>query len=202
MRGLKFGALSAAMDGSPSRLSKCLAEGADPSATDSFAFSCVWHAVNGGHEKCVRLLAEAGADMDAKPAMGDPPLVLAARLRRVSILRILVEAGCDLEASGSEGLSALEIATRNRNAEMVRILAGAGCDIDARGSQGNTAAMMAAGHGCIGSLRALLAAGCDLGKRNDLGYGIDDYVVGDEAIEALCLERRRRELAARMGKNE
>lgn len=73
-------------------------------------------------EKIVSLLAEAGADPNARNSMGIPCLHEAAKLRDLSLLRALLRAGANIEEPDPQKKTALYVAATRGSAEAVRML--------------------------------------------------------------------------------
>jgi ankyrin repeat protein len=65
-------------------------------------------AATAGRSEAARVLAEAGADLNARDAGGATPLHAAARARSGATLRVLVEAGADVAACDRLGLTAFD----------------------------------------------------------------------------------------------
>jgi hypothetical protein len=74
-----------------------------------------------GHESCVRVLLEAGADKDAM-GPGRTPLACASYNGHESCVRALLEAGADTEILDYEGWTALEIASDFGHESVVQAL--------------------------------------------------------------------------------
>ena len=124
--------------------------------------------------KILRMLIEAGADIDEADAPGRTPLHIAAGAGKVSprrpILRALqglLDSGADVHKTYDED-TALHIVTRGHHAEAVRLLVEHGSDTNQRGSYDETPLLCALGTGsgapveCIGEIVAyLLEHGAD-----------------------------------------
>ena len=57
-----------------------------------------------GNIQCIRLLVDAGADMDAPGEYGWVPLHIAARDNQPSAITCLVELGCRLDVTNKSGM--------------------------------------------------------------------------------------------------
>eukprot|EP00262_Sarcandra_glabra_P017294 TRINITY_DN587_c0_g1_i1.p1 TRINITY_DN587_c0_g1~~TRINITY_DN587_c0_g1_i1.p1 ORF type:complete len:378 (+),score=64.01 TRINITY_DN587_c0_g1_i1:142-1275(+) len=70
------------------------------------------HFVSGlGSEACVRLLADAGADVDRRDAQGGlTPLHMAAGYVKPGVVRVLLDVGADAEAADDRGRTAVDLA--------------------------------------------------------------------------------------------
>ena len=79
-------------------------------------------AIEEGDEELVRMLVEAGADVDVAGWMEETPLHAAIEKGNVEIVRILVEAGADVNKPGWMGQTPLALAVEEGNAEIMEIL--------------------------------------------------------------------------------
>ena len=137
----------------------------------------------------VRVLIEAGADVDARNDAGFTPLMVAAEKKvDTGIVSGLIKAGADVDVRNDRGATALMAAAGNENAAAVRTLIEAGADVDARSNSGTTALHHAARKNDTDIVAALIEAGADVDARNDAGYTALDYAAarGDAAdVRAL-----------------
>jgi ankyrin repeat protein len=97
-----------------------------------------------GCRKILKMLIEAGADIDAADAPGRTPLHIAAGAGKVSprrpiirALRALLDSGADVHKTYDED-TALHIVARSHHAEAVRLLVEHGSDTNQRGSYDET----------------------------------------------------------------
>lgn len=83
----------------------------DVNAVDENGRTALLFVAGLGSDKCVRLLAEAGADLDHRDFKGGlTALHMAAGYVRPDVVAALVEAGADPEVEDERGLTALELA--------------------------------------------------------------------------------------------
>ena len=75
-----------------------------------------------GHTNVVRILVNAGADVNAEDSDGDPLLFEGVWRGHTEIVRILVNAGADVSAPDARGRSALSRAQFYDHPEIVQIL--------------------------------------------------------------------------------
>ncbi|XP_018022129.1 uncharacterized protein LOC108678266 [Hyalella azteca] len=85
-------------------------------------------AVVGGNTACVKVLLEAGADVDAVDVKGQTPLFVAASLSHHHILKLLLEAGADPDGSRCNSCTPLLLAVREGCLPAVQSLMAAGAD--------------------------------------------------------------------------
>jgi uncharacterized protein len=91
-----------------------------------------------GFENGVRLLAEAGADVNAKNEFGHGPLIEVALLGNDRIAAILLEHGADPNATSTTDDNVLHAAVRSGNAQLVELLLLAGARVDYETDLGET----------------------------------------------------------------
>lgn len=83
----------------------------------------------GGHEEVVRVLLEAGANVEDHNENGHTPLMEAASAGHVPVAKILLEHGAGINTHSNEFKeSALTLACYKGHLEMVRFLLEAGAD--------------------------------------------------------------------------
>ena len=110
----------------------------------------------------VRLLTEAGADVNAVDSFGETVLHEAIRRENVEVARLLIEAGADLNAVDSFGETVLHQATLNEDVGMVRLLIEAGADVNAGDYSGETVLYEAIQNEDVDMVRLLIEAGADV----------------------------------------
>jgi ankyrin repeat protein len=124
-----------------------------------------------GDIELVRMLLDAGADVNAPPTGsdgqdGDTALQAAAKNGSVELIEILLDAGADINAPPPQewGRTALQAAAMNGNIELVQILLDASADINAPPAEewGYTVLQAAAKTGNIELVQILLDAGADI----------------------------------------
>jgi ankyrin repeat protein len=96
-----------------------------------------------GHEAMVRVLLEAGAEVDKGLAT---PLNIAAGEGHTEIVRLLIAAGADVNLTDSDDCRPLLEAAGNGHLDIVRLLVAAGADVNIQ-LQGDTPLLTAADNG-------------------------------------------------------
>ena len=153
---------------------RCLQAGADPNVLPLAALS--------GNAGAVKVLLEAGADLEARNERGTTPLHKAALRGNAETVTVLLEAGADLEARNERGTTPLHMAALGETAEAVTVLIRAGAHLKARAEGGHTPLHMAALGGNAETVTALLEAGADPKARDNDGNLPFDYAKDNERL--------------------
>ncbi|CAJ1349785.1 unnamed protein product [Effrenium voratum] len=117
--------------------------GASTNAMDEH-MSASTAAAAANHPGVLKILAAARADLDASPALGLPPLLVAAQAKRWAAFHQLVELRAHIEVRDSELRTALIIAASHGNAKAVSGLVEQRAELEARSKSGQTALLAAA----------------------------------------------------------
>ncbi len=117
----------------------------------------------------VRILVDAGADVNARDKDDDPLLYTAVREDEPEIVQILLDAGADVNARNSSDDPLLYTAVYWGYSEIVRILVDAGADVNARNSSDDPLLYTAVYWGYSEIVRILVDAGADVNARNNSG---------------------------------
>ena len=140
------------------RTQKLIAKGADVNQQNSYGYSALFAAARSGDAKIVKLLLDAGANVNARSPAGSA-LARAAQQGHAEIVRLLLQAGADVEAKDGSGWTPLFSAAMNANSETVEILLKAGANINARANNGWTALKEAQMRGNENIVQQLKSAG-------------------------------------------
>ena len=122
-----------------------------------------------GNAGAVKVLLEAGADLEARNESGHTPLDWAALAGNAGAVMVLLEVGANLEARNESGHTPLHIAALAGNAGAVMALLEVGANLEARNEYGGTPLYIAAFWGNSEAVTVLLEAGADLEARNESG---------------------------------
>ncbi len=161
----------AAAEGDLEVLNRLLSE--DPSlvgSLDDNGRTPLHWACRGVHPEIIKVLVEAGADVNAKDINNVTPLHSVATRGHVEAAMILIENGALLDSPDYERQNALHYAAIRGHAEMVALLVERGADIEARNSRERTPLMLAAREsGDTEIARVLIDAGADINAKDKYG---------------------------------
>jgi uncharacterized protein len=116
----------------------------------------------------VKLLLDAGADVNATTPLGESALFPPSRRGRVDIVRDLLEAGANPNIQDESGMTALMIAAAQGQG-VVRLLLESGASPKVVDKDGWSPLMWAAAHGDLEIVKTLVAAGSELNQQNNKG---------------------------------
>jgi ankyrin repeat protein len=146
-------------------------------------------AIRNADAQVIRKLLDDGADVNARDADGNTPLILAAFYASPECVALLIEKGADVNAANKAGATALTRAATSY--EKTRLLVVAGANVRVRTALGNTPLILAAR--CPGNSRTvklLLEHGADATERDDAGVSpiISGAAGGDLETVRLLLD--------------
>jgi ankyrin repeat protein len=147
-------------------------------------------AIRDAEPPAVGKLIDGGADVNARDADGNTPLILAAFYANPECVALLLQKGADANAANRAGVTALIRGATNY--EKTRLLVNAGAEVRVRTADlGNTPLILAAR--CAGTSRTaklLLERGADATECNDAGISpiIAGAASGDRETVKLLLE--------------
>ena len=161
-------------------------------AADDLGGGPLHRAADNCDTEALRMLLEAGADVNAQDNNGVTPLHRAARIGKVAAIPRLLESGADVNAQDNDGDTPLHTAAAGLgDVAAIRMLLEAGADMNAWGKYGHTPLYQALSYvrgDVVEKTRMLLEAGanpCDANLRSlDIPY---------EVTKMLHEARRRRE---------
>jgi ankyrin repeat protein len=119
--------------------------------------------------KIIKMLIDAGPDVDARDYKERTALHVAIEMQREEIVQVLIDAGVGVHAKDIHGRTALHVATREKQTEIVKILVGAGADVNAQDNEGITLLHIAAEDEQSEIIQILTDAGADISAPNNEG---------------------------------
>ena len=155
----------AAMRGDIGAVRSLLDEGAGVNVAQSDGMTALHWAAELGNAELVRLLAGAGADLEAVTRIGDlTPLHIGAEMGQGGAVRALLEAGAEVESRNVNGSTPLHFAALSGSADAVAALADHGADVNVREAKwGQTPLMFAASRNRASAITALIERGAEVG---------------------------------------
>lgn len=137
-------------------------------ARDNRGATTLMHAAAFGSIEAVKLLLDAGADVNAKNDFGATALLWCARDGEKA--RLLIEHGADVNARSKQGRTPLMLAgMRQGGSDLVALLLSKGADVNVADTRGETALGLAAEYGDFETVRLLIANKADIQARNRKG---------------------------------
>ncbi|HND19840.1 MAG TPA: ankyrin repeat domain-containing protein [Acidobacteriota bacterium] len=121
-------------------------------------------------QKIVRLLLDAGADVNARTSDGDTVLIRSASYASREVIGALLNAGANVNLQNTTGDTALHSAAFNGRSDILQMLLGAGATVDTSDIGGYTALIWAASNNHGEALRVLLKFGANMNAANNGGY--------------------------------
>lgn len=174
--GAKVGLVEAALLGDGTTVKAFLSGGTD--LQGDLTGSALWWAARSGQTEAVRLLLDAGANVDARVGRSVTALVQAALMGRTEVVGLLIAHGADVNAYDGRGVTALHASlvstVHGCTVGVVRALLAAGAQVNARTRfswpthTGGTALMEAALHGATDCMRVLIEYGADVEAVSDI----------------------------------
>jgi ankyrin repeat protein len=161
----------ASFNGNASDLKNVLETEADVEVKMKDAWTALLLASGMGHPEIMRVLIDAGVNVNEATSRGGTALMWAAGARQNSAesVRVLLDAGAKVNAKTTDGCTALMDAVMHGNTSSVEVLLSAGANVNEQTEDGVTALMESArlGHGEI--VQLLLSSGAEMNIRNREG---------------------------------
>jgi ankyrin repeat protein len=146
-------------------------------------------AIRNADARVVRRLLDHGAEVNARDAEGNTPLILAAFYATPECVALLIDKGADVHAANKAGATALVRAATSY--ETTRLLVAGGAKVRARTALGNTPLILAARRaGNSRTVHLLLEHGADAAERNEAGVSpvLSAAVSGDGETMRMLLD--------------
>jgi uncharacterized protein len=127
------------------------------------------HVLSESDRESIKLLIEAGADLNIQDNSGRNPLTTAAEYGNDEGVKLLISGGADVNSHNIIGNTALIIAAQWGFKSIVADLLNASADVDAQNQNGHTALISAADKGHADIVELLLDANADVNLPDDEG---------------------------------
>ena len=124
----------------------------------------IWAAIEFKHPELVKVLIEAGADVNQPGDYGQTMIMLAADHKNLEIMQLLIAAGADVNRANEYKIAPLASAAEQGSLEVVELLLKAGAKVNARNTYGGTALQVAVLRGYTDIVKSLIAAGADVAR--------------------------------------
>jgi ankyrin repeat protein len=132
------------------------------SSTDPLAASLLHEAARLGKPELLRILLDAGFNIESTTARDDStPLMSAIDSGSIETTALLLDRGADVNRRDNAGHTSLWYAAKSDNADLITLLLRHGADVNVRDQDGRTPLVNAVGNCAVRSVRALLRAGAD-----------------------------------------
>ena len=121
--------LKAAEKGDANKVAKFIKKGADVNFSDNVGWTPLYRAAIKGHVEVVKMLLDAGADIE-KTTSGITPLCWAADNGKTEVVKLLLERGANVNAIGKKNAPALYHAADIGYKDLVNVLLENGADVN------------------------------------------------------------------------
>ncbi len=182
--------LAAVLTEEVDEVKRLLATGADVNIVDKGIDStALAQAVQLDNRELVKILLDAGADVNEKNRAGLTALMYVGDDTSVEAVGDLIAAGAKVDIKDDEGKNALHHAASDASTEALQALIDAGASLDARDESGRTALMIAAQEGNEDNVVALIKAGATVNLRDEekkTALGLAKENDNGEAVDILA----------------
>lgn len=156
-----------------SKMVTLLLRGFDPNTVDAQGNPGLVLAINATSFKVAQVLLSMNSiKVEARNAVDESPLMLAALKGELKLCELLIKKGADVN---KPGWAPLHYAATNGHVEVIKLLLDENAYIDAASPNGTTPLMMAARYGTESAVKELLQAGADPMLKNDQGLTAVDF---------------------------
>jgi ankyrin repeat protein len=154
-------------NGDTVKLTAMLKSGADPNQRHETGATALMNAAAFSSDECVRILLDAGAEVNGSGANGATALMWSTG--DTAKVRLLLERGAAVNAKTKDGTTALLTAARRGNTDAVRLLIAQGADAKASANNGLELLRIAYLTNSPGLRKTLMDAGAEVKERAQLG---------------------------------
>jgi ankyrin repeat protein len=189
--------MMAALDSKPDTVEMLLRYGAPVGASDSAKLTTLMMAVIVSDFRIIRLLIDAGADVNSRDRYGDSPITLAVARSNPSleIVRTLLDAGANPDSIDDEGRTPLMLAIGHADLldpkavyiSLLRMLLKVGANVNSRDGHGRTPLIYAVEYGNPAMITELLQAKADPNVKDEKGQTALSLARARGALETVEL---------------
>jgi ankyrin repeat protein len=158
--------IQAVQKSNPAEVVALLKRGMDANTVDRTGQPVLHIAAREGNLEVLRVLVQAGADIDKRNAMKETPIMLAALGGHVKLVEFLISREAQIN---HPGWTPLLYAATNGQTEVIKVLLENHAYIDSSSPNGSTPIMMAIRGGHQAAARLLLDEGADPAVKNENG---------------------------------
>lgn len=180
--------LKAVVEEDVAALRELIAYGANVNVLDTgYDSTALDEAVSRGNEEMVRILLQAGADVNLKNKRGQTAILYLSEDSTAEILRELLDAGAKVSDRDDDGATPLIKTAAVDNAALVRAVLEAGADVNERNEAGQTALMLAAREDNTENVQLLLNAGANPHMKDNDGWTALKYAEDNSHTDTAAL---------------
>ena len=181
-------------EGTPQQVEAVIKAGTDVNAINELGWRTPLMNAAGrnNNPEVLRVLIQAGANVNAKDNYGSTPLMYAALNDNSEVFKALIQAGANVNAKNDDGWTPLMLAAGDNSAEVVSVLIKGGADVNAKFDDGRTALSFAAKENGPEVVSLLLASGAAVSE-NDVQLALwNERLMNTDVAEELQAARDRK----------
>ncbi|KAF6782827.1 ankyrin repeat domain-containing protein 52 [Colletotrichum sojae] len=142
----------------------------DPNENSESGRTALGAACDKGNLEAVRLVMEAGANIDMVDHRRRTPIYAASHNGHVDVIKILLEKGADVSVASQSGWTPLNAASDGGHLEVIKVLLEKGADVSVADNDGWTPLNAASSKGHLEVVKVLLEKGADISVASQSGW--------------------------------
>ncbi|KAF6788786.1 ankyrin repeat domain-containing protein 52 [Colletotrichum sojae] len=142
----------------------------DPNENSESGRTALGAACDKGNLEAVRLVMEAGANIDMVDHRRRTPIYAASHNGHVDVIKVLLEKGADISVADNDGWTPLNAASNGGHLEVVKVLLEKGADVSVASQSGLTPLNTASYGGHLEVVKVLLEKGADASVASQSGW--------------------------------
>lgn len=156
-------------EGNAASVQEALQSGCDVNDTFGGSYTALMAAVYKGDLEIIKLLVQAGAELDSYDSSGNTPFMFAFydTTPKPAVVAYLLSLNVDTNIINDQEYTPLILASLNNHVASIKLLIEAGVNIEEKGQSNATALLLATGNNCVEAVKALASAGADIETRNE-----------------------------------